>query len=149
MGCIIQKNSPWIWMNEGWPHPGGIYRAFSLGSTGLCILIVMSSVGPVGALSRLHSNNNHQEQVTCHTDASSPEPAKQVNYMPPTASSTFCLHNAFCFTHPRLLNILSRKHLSLYVDTVDSHMLTWKLSGLPCIILTPVIIRELTQLWNY
>lgn len=99
MGCMIQKIHRGFEMNEDWPYSGGIYCALSSGSTGLYLLIVMSRGGPRD-VSWLHSSSNHQKQVTCHTDAGIPEPVKRKLIMPPTASSTFCLHIVYIHICP-------------------------------------------------
>lgn len=53
--------------------------------------------------------------MTCHTDASSPAPAKQVNY----ASNSFCLDNAFVHSSMSAEHSVE-KHLD-YVDIIVSH----------------------------
>lgn len=91
------------------------------------------------AVSWLHSNNNHQEQVTCHTDASSPKQPNEL-IMPPTASSTFCLDDALHMSTSAEHSVKKRPE---YVDVIDSHRFTWNPSAWPCFTMTLVIIKKM------
>lgn len=130
-GMHNSENWPWIWNEWGLTLSRWDLPSFFIGN--LRSLYIDCYVKRGAHRGWLHSNNNHQEQVTCHTDASSPEAAKQIHYAyRPASSSTFCLDRSSAHAERSV-----EKHIDCVI--ILSHtviMPACGLSGLSCIILT-------------